>query len=453
VVRRQSGFSASKKMAEIFSERHAVQCMLDFEAALARALVAAGIAPGTAAAAIKSKCQVDLYKIDQLVEASAEAGNLAIPLVKALTHQVAQKNKRAAGFVHWGATSQDAIDTGLVLQLREALNVLSLGLDRLADALTSLLQEHRSTVLPGRTWLQQAPPVTLGLKAAGWLDAVGRHRRRLRLAHEAVTVLQFGGAVGTLAALGDRGLAVASALSADLKLALPDIPWHAHRDRIAEVAATLGLLAGSLGKIARDISLMSQTEVAEVAEPYAPGLGGSSTMPHKRNPVDCAAVLAATIRVPALVSTMLSTMVQEHERGLGGWQAERETLPQIFSLTADALDRIIHLILGLEVNPRSMARNLEVTRGLIFSEAIAFALARHVGKKAAHELVERACRRSVAEDIHLRDILVEEVEVRAHLTPKELDRLFAPEKYLGSAGKMIDRVLKRNGIQRVLKGR
>jgi 3-carboxy-cis,cis-muconate cycloisomerase len=299
-------------------------------------------------------------------------------------------------------------------------------------------------LVAGRTWLQQAPPVTLGLKAAGWLDAIGRHRERMRATRERALVLQFGGAAGTLAALGDRGPSVAAALARELNLALPDIPWHAHRDRIAEVAATLGLLTGSLGKIARDISLMSQTEVAELAEPNPPGRGGSSTMPHKRNPVACAEVLSAAIRVPALVSTMLSAMVQEHERGLGGWQAEWQTLPQICTLSAAALDQLAYVLEGLEVDQRMMTQNLEITRGLIFSEAVAFALAKHLGKSRAHELVERACRRAVAQNKHLRDVLMEDAEVRAHIDTKNLDLLLEPEMYLGSAQEMIDHVLKRN---------
>jgi 3-carboxy-cis,cis-muconate cycloisomerase len=431
-------------MAEIFSESRRVQCMLDFEAALAGALVAARIAPAKTSTAIKSECEARSYDIGRIVEAASVAGNPAIPLVKELTDKVALKSAEAARFVHWGATSQDVIDTGLVLQLRNALDTLGGGLDRLVEALRQLIQEHRTTVVAGRTWLQQAPPVTLGLKAAGWLDAVGRHRERVRTTRERALVLQFGGAVGTLAALADRGPSVAAALADELGLALPDIPWHTHRDRIAEVAATLGLLTGSLGKIARDISLMSQTEVAELAEPAAAGRGGSSTMPHKHNPVACAAVLAAAIRVPALVSTMLSAMVQEHERGLGGWQAEWPTLPQICTLSAEALDQLANVLEGLEVDPRSMAHNLEITRGLIFSEAVTYALGKHIGKSRAHELVERACRRAVAENKQLRDVLIEDAEIRAHINRKSLDTLFNPQLYLGSAGQMIDRVLKHN---------
>jgi 3-carboxy-cis,cis-muconate cycloisomerase len=255
-------------------------------------------------------------------------------------------------------------------------------------------------------------------------------------------VLQFCGAVGTLAALGERGLAVSEALAAELKLALPNLPWHTHRDRTAEVATTLGLITGSLGKIARDIALLSQSEVGEASEPAAPGRGGSSTMPHKRNPVGSAAVLAAAGRVPALVSTMLSAMVQEHERGLGGWQAEWQTLPEICMLTAGALEQLTHVLNGLEVDSKKMAQNLEITRGLIFSEAVAATLSKHLGKSAAHEALGAACRRAIVENRHLRDVLMEDADVRKRLSAEDLTRLFDPKNYLGSAEEMIERVLK-----------
>src|SRR5690349_6566118 len=324
-------------MRQVFSDRHGLQRMLDFEAALARALAEAGIAPRETSAAIESKCRVELFDVQSLARATALSGNVAIPMVKALTDLVAKSDAQAAAFVHWGATSQDAIDTGLVLQLREALDLISADLAHLLASLARLAAAHKSTLVAGRTWLQQGPPVTFGLKVAGWFAAMERHRERLGQARNQASVLQFGGAVGTLAARGDRGPRIAAALARDLKLDLPELSWHAHRDRLAEIAATLGLLVGSLGKLARDIPLMSQTEIDEVVEPASPGRGGSSTMPHKRNPVGSAVILAAALRVPALVSIVLTAMVQEHERGLGGWHAEWETLPEIFRLAAGAL--------------------------------------------------------------------------------------------------------------------
>nr|MDQ2695916.1 lyase family protein [Pseudomonadota bacterium] len=341
----------------------------------------------------------------------------------------------------WGATSQDAMDTGLVLQLRQALSIIEEDLEALSDALARQVEAYRSTPLAGRTWLQQAPPVTLGLKVAGWLSAVERHRQRLRELRPRLRAVQLGGAVGTLAALEDKGLAVAEALAEELDLALPDSPWHTHRDRIAEVATVLGLLVGTLGKIARDISLLMQTEAGEVFEPAAAGKGGSSTMPHKRNPVGAAAVLAAALRVPALVSTMLAAMVQEHERGLGNWHAEWETLPEIVRLAAGALAQIRQIVEGMEVDAPRMARNLDITRGLVLAEAVTMALGRHIGRQNAHHRVEQASRQAVAQNRHLREVLGADPQVSRHLSAADLDRLLDPANYTGQADALAQRVL------------
>ncbi len=422
--------------------------MLDFEAALARALTRAGVAATGAASAIQAQCKAELFVTDALAREAALAGNLAIPLVKALTAAVAKSDEKAAGFVHWGATSQDAIDTGLVLQLRAAFDAIAPQLAELADALARIADQHRSTLLAGRTWLQQASPITFGLKAAGWLDAINRHRARLAAARQQVLVLQFGGAVGTLAALGTQGPAVARALAEELKLELPSLPWHAQRDRFAEVATTVGLLVGTLGKIARDVSLMSQTEVGEALEPTAPGKGGSSTLPHKRNPVGSAVVLAAAIRVPALVSTMLAAMPQEHERALGGWHAEWETLPEIFMLAAGALAHTTQIASGLEVHEDKMAHNLEATRGLILAEAVAIALAKDMGRMPAHYLIEKASRQALESGRTLKDVLLEDKQVGEHLKPAEIEKLLDPKHYTGSAESMINRVLADHKKQR-----
>lgn len=431
----------SEAMREIFSDQRRLQGMLDFEAALARALVRAGIAPKKILPAVRSQCDTKLFDMESLAREAALAGNLAIPMVKALTALVARKDEKAAGFVHWGATSQDAIDTGTVLQLRDAMDLLDRDLGKLAEVLTRLAKEHRSTLVAGRTWLQQGPPVTFGLKAAGWLDAIERYRERIAEARKRVLVLQFGGAVGTLAALGDRGLDVAAALADELKLGLPSTPWHAHRDRFTEAATILGLLTGTMGKVARDISLMAQTEVGEVAEPDAPGRGGSSTMPHKRNPVGSAVVLAAAIRVPALVSVMLSSMVQEHERGLGGWHAEWETLPDICTLTAGALAHLTYILDGLVIHEDKMAANLGITKGQNLSEAVAVALAEKTGRLPAHKTMERASRRAAESGRPLKDVLMEDAEVRKQLSAADLTRLLDPSNYIGSAEKMIGQVL------------
>ena len=428
-------------MREIFSDRHRLQGMLDFEAALARALARTGVAPESAVEPIVAQCRADLFAPDVLAREAALAGNLAIPLVKALTAAVAKSDPKAAGFVHWGATSQDAIDTGLVLQLRAALDLIQRELLQFSSTLARVAETHQATLLAGRTWLQQASPVTLGLKVAGWLDAVHRQQERIARARNEVSTLQFGGAVGTLAALGEKGPAVAVALASDLKLKVPSIPWHTHRDRFAEVATTLGLLVGTLGKVARDISLLAQTEIGEVMEPNESGRGGSSTLPHKRNPVGSAVVLAAAIRVPALVSVMLSAMVQEHERGLGGWHAEWETLPEIFLLTSGALAQMAHVVDGLEVYEEHMTHNLAATHGLILSEAVAIALAKHKGRSAAHQLVERAAHRALESGRPLRELLLEDQEVRGHLSPAEIDGMLDPRNYTGSAEAMIQQVL------------
>jgi 3-carboxy-cis,cis-muconate cycloisomerase len=431
----------TEEMRAIFSDQRRIQAMLDFESALARALARAGVMPQATAAAIESKCDAKLFSMDTLAQEAALAGNLAIPMVKQLTSLVTKADEKAGGFVHWGATSQDAIDTGTVLQLRDALTLMDQALVTLCDAIARICEAHKSTLIAGRTWLQQGPPVTLGLKAAGWLAAAERHRERMGEIRKRALVLQFGGAVGTLAALGVRGPSVAAALAEELKLALPNLPWHAHRDRFAEVATTMGLLVGSLGKIARDISLMAQTEVSEVAEPAAPGRGGSSTMPQKRNPVGSAVVLAAAIRVPALVSVMLTSMVQEHERGLGGWHAEWETLPEICTLTAGALAHLTQVLSGLEINPAKMNANLEVTHGLILAEAVAVALGEKIGRMPAHKIVEKASRRAVETSQSFQAVLMEDAEIRKHFSAEDIKRLLEPKNYTGSAEAMIEKVL------------
>jgi 3-carboxy-cis,cis-muconate cycloisomerase len=431
----------SQAVEKVFSNRATLQAMLDFEAALARAEARAGFIPAAAAPAIEAKCRAELYDMTVLARAAGNAGNLAIPLVKQLTLLVAKKEKDAARYVHWGATSQDAIDTGRVLQLRQALALISSELDLFAVVLGELVHKNRGTLVAARTWMQQALPTTFGFKVAGWLDAIDRHRARLAETQERCLVLQFGGAVGTMAALGARGLDVAANLAKELQLPLPEIPWHSHRDRVAEIATTLGLVSGTLGKIARDISLHTQTEVGEVFEPSADGRGGSSTMPHKRNPVTSAVVLSAAARVPALVGTMLAAMVQEQERGLGGWHAEWETLPDIVRLTAGALHHLTTTVSELGIDLERMRQNLNVTHGLIFAEAVAMALAEKMPRSDAHELVQLACKRAQTTRRDLRSVLAQDAIVKTTLSEAELDRLFTPANYLGVADQFVDRVM------------
>ncbi len=425
----------------IFADHVRLQRMLDFEAALARAEARLEIIPESAATPIANQCRADLFDMESLAQTAVKSGNLAIPMIKQLTELVGRQDKEAMRYVHWGATSQDVIDTGLILQLRDAFDVIAADLNQLCDALAQLASTHRATVVPARTWLQQAVPTTFGLKAAGWLDAMARHRTRLQELRGRVLVLQFGGAAGTLASLGQRGLDVTNALAQELQLDVPNLPWHAHRDRLAEVATFLALLAGTLGKLARDLALQAQTEIAEIFEPLGEGRGGSSTMPHKRNPVACAVVLSAATRAPALAATMLTAMSQEHERGLGGWHAEWETLPDLFRLSAGALHRMLETIAGLEVHADRMLQNLEITRGLIYAEAVTMVLGKQIGKAAAHQLIEVASRKAIEKKMHLREMLSTDPEVSSCLTAAELDKLFDPHNYTGLANQFIDRAI------------
>ncbi|KAA8919596.1 3-carboxy-cis,cis-muconate cycloisomerase [Xanthomonas sontii] len=425
----------------LFDDRARLQAMLDVEAALARAQARCGVIPADAAAPIAAACDAARYDLPALAAATALAGNPAIPLVKALTAQVAAADEDAARWVHWGATSQDIIDSGAVLQLRAALDHVEAQLDALCAALAALAQRERDTGLPGRTLLQQAVPVTFGLKAAGWLDALQRSRRRLQALREDALVLQFGGAAGTLAALQSQGLAVAEALAEELRLPLPALPWHAARDRIGEIGAAFALLAGSLGKIGRDVALLMQSEVAEAFEPAAAGKGGSSAMPHKRNPVGCVVAIAAATRAPGLLSTLFAALPQEHERAVGGWHAEWETLPELVRLSAGSLAQVRVLIEGLELDRARMAAHLDSHGGLLYAEAVAVNLAAHLGKAAAHALVETAVRRALATQQHLRVVLAEEPQVTAVLAPADLDALFASDSWRGMAAVWIERVL------------
>lgn len=436
-----AGLFGTDAMRRIFSDRARLQAMLDFEAALARAEAGLGLIPEAAAAPITAACDAARFDIEALSGEAGQAGNTAIPLVKRLIQEVAREDAEAARSVHFGSTSQDVMDTGLVLQMRAALDVLEPELEGLCGEAARLAEEHRDTLAAGRTWMQHALPVTFGLRAAGWLSALERHRERFKALRPQLLVLQFGGAAGTLASLGKNGVAVAEAVAGELDLAVPDIPWHTHRDRIAEAGAVLGMLIGTLGKIARDVSLLMQTEIGEVFEPTAPGRGGSSAMPHKRNPVASSAVLSAALRAPGLVATLLTAMAQEHERGLGNWPAEWTTLPQLFELTAGAIDQTRFMLSGLEVDAERMRANLEATGGLILAEAVKMALTPLLGGPDAYRLVEAACKEAISQRRHLREVLGENPAVSAVLDAKALDALFDPARYLGAAGEMIDRVL------------
>jgi 3-carboxy-cis,cis-muconate cycloisomerase len=432
---------SSGPMRAVCDDAATLQNMLDFEAALARAEAATGVIPNSAVEGIASACKAAEFDLAALAEAATRSGNLAIPLVKALTARVARSDPEAARYVHWGATSQDVIDTAAMLTLRGAIGVLLADLDRAIAGFAKLARQHRDTPAVARTWLQHALPMPFGLKLAEYAAALSRSRRRVRRLREESLALQFGGAAGTLAALGDKGFAVAGKLAAELKLPLPEAPWHTHRDRIAEVASVLAILTGSCGKIARDISLLMQTDVAEAFEPSGEGRGGSSTMPHKRNPVAAPIALAAATMAPNLAATIFAAQVQDHERSAGPWHAEWPTLPTLLLVTSGALAAIVDIAEGLEVDVARMRLNLDATHGLIMAEAVTMALAVRVGKSDAHHLVEAASKRALAENRHLRDVLTEDPKVTAELAADQIAKLFEPMAYQGASQALIDRLL------------
>jgi 3-carboxy-cis,cis-muconate cycloisomerase len=432
---------SSAAMRAVCDDAAMLQNMLDFEAGLARAEAATGVIPKSAAGPIGKACKADAFDVADLAEAAMRSGNLAIPLVKALTASVAKVDADAARYVHWGATSQDVIDTAAMLTLRAGIGALLVDVDRAIAGFARLARAHRNTAVVARTWLQHALPMPFGLKLAEYAAALHRSKLRLKRLHSETLVLQFGGAAGTLAALGDKGLAVAEALARELDLPLPEAPWHTHRDRIAEAASVLAILSGSCGKIARDISLMMQTDVGEAFEPAGAGRGGSSTMPHKRNPVAAASALGAATMAPNLAATIFAAQVQDHERSAGPWHAEWPTLPALLLVTSGALAATVDMAEGLEVDVERMRANLDTTHGLIMAEAVTFALAETIGKSEAHHLIEAASKKAVAEHKHLRDVLTADSEVAARLPAEKITALFEPMAYQGASQALIDRLL------------
>jgi 3-carboxy-cis,cis-muconate cycloisomerase len=418
-----------------------LQHMLDFEAALARAEAATGVIPAAALGPIERACKAQGFDLAALAETATKSGNLAIPLVKALTAAVTLSDPEAARYVHWGATSQDVIDTAAMLMLRAGIDALLSDIDRAIAGFARLALEHRHTAMVGRTWLQHALPIPFGLKLAEYAAALNRSRTRLKRLRSEAPALQFGGAAGTLAALGDHGLRVAEKLAQELDLPLTEAPWHTHRDRFAEAASVLAIIAGTCGKIARDVSLMMQTDVGEAFEPAGEGRGGSSTMPHKRNPVAAAGALAAATMAPGLAATMFAAQVQDHERSAGPWHAEWPTLPSLLLVTSGGLAAIVDIAEGLEVDAARMRANLDTTNGLIMAESVTFALAEKLGKSEAHHLVEAASKRAVAEKIALRDVLAGDARVAQQFDAKKLADLFEPMAYQGVSQALIDRIL------------
>lgn len=432
-VRLIDSLASTERLAEIFSDRSIVQAMLDFEVALAAVESRLGIIPQAAAAAIAAAADPGAFDMAALSQNTLRAGTYGIPLAKALSEIVRSRDAAAAGFVHYGATSQDVSDTALILLLKRAQPLIESDLARAEQALGTLSDQHQGTMMVGRTLLQAAPPITLGLKAAGWLAALHRGRKRFTENFAQALVVQLGGAVGTLAAFDEKGPRVAEELAHELGLVCPDAPWHTHRDRLAALVCACGILAGSLGKIARDLSLLMQSEVGEAREPESEGRGGSSTMPHKRNPTGCAVTLAAANRMPGLVASYLSGMVQEHERAVGGWQAEWSTIAAAVQATAVAAASIAEIAEGLVVDSARMEANLDRTLGTIYAEKAMLLLAGKLGRDQAHQLLEEAASTAITERRHLADVLGEIPDVTRHLNPATIGQLEVAGDYLGSA--------------------
>ena len=402
--------ATTEQFAQVFSDLNVLRAMLDFEVGLARAEARCGVIPSAAAEVIAAGARTEHFSIEQLASAALRAGTPSIPLVRMLTALVPSA---AAGFVHWGATSQDVADTALVLLLKQCRVILERDHARLLAALHRLSEDHSKTVMLGRTLLQPAPPITFGLKAAGWYAAVKRGWARAASRFDETMYVQFGGAVGTLASLGDQGVAVGDALADELGLKFPDAPWHGHRDRLAALLAALSIYTGTLGKIAMDVALLMQFEVGEAFEPGGTGRGGSSTMPHKRNPTACMMTVAAARRSPGLLANFLSGMLQEHERAVGGWQAEWPAVEGILKAAGLAVESMVEVAEGLTVDVERMRHNIESTNGAVFAERAMMMLAPQLGRAGAHSHVEEAIRKTGA--------------------PPDLPGLRDPHQYLGSA--------------------
>ncbi len=411
-------FLSTPEIGAVFSDAAIVQNMLDFEAALAHAQSAQGLIPAHAALTISQACRVERFELAPIVAASSIAGTLAIPLVKQLTAEVSNSDTEAAGYVHWGSTSQDVIDTAMVLATKRALALIDARLGDLIEALITLAQRDGEAPMLGRTLLQPALVISFGFKLVSWAAPLVRCRQRLRVAAGNALKLQLGGAVGTLWVMGDKGAAVARHMATELELGLSPGNWHTQRDEWIALGCEVGVLCGALGKIAKDISLLAQAEVGEVAEPGGSGRGGSSAMPHKRNPVASMIALAAAMRAPHRVAALLAAMPQEHERGLGNWQAELAEWPGLFMSAHGAVNALADAAVGLNVDCARMRRNIDALHGLVFAEAVSMLLAPHIGKSRAHALLEAWSRQAVAECTHLLDVALARVAADAELRDK-----------------------------------
>lgn len=424
-------------MRGVFEERALLARYTEVEVGLARAQARLGVIPAAAGAEIAARCDPGKLDLERLKRETEVVGYPILPLVRQLADQCGEAGK----YLHWGATTQDIMDTAVVLQLREALAIVGKDLDELRGILARQARRYRDTPMAGRTHLQQALPVTFGYKIAVWLAMLDRHAERLAQLKPRALVGQFAGAAGTLASLGDHGLAVQKALMQELKLAQPAATWHAARDSLAEAVNFLGLLTGSLGKIAYDVILMASTEVGELSEPFVQGRGASSTMPQKRNPISSELILACGKAVRQHAGLMLDAMVQDYERATGPWHAEWIALPEAFILSAGALHQAKFMLAGLIVDEARMRKNLDMTHGLIVAEAVMMGLAPHLGRNEAHDIVYDACRAVAEKGGSLADALAKVPEVSKHLDKAALEKLTDPSNYLGAAQEMVDRVV------------
>lgn len=422
----------------LFSDRTHLQLMLDVEAALARAEAKLGLLPSSVADSITRAARAENLRFDYIADSTRRIGYPVAAIVKELGRAAGAE---AARFIHFGATTQDILDTAIVLQLRDAFAIVRRDMLALARSLAARAERYRDTPMAGRTHLQHAVPITFGFKCAVWASPLVTHLERLGQAAHRILVVQFGGAAGTLAALGTNGPAVVEAFAGELALGVPMIPWHSQRDRFAEMSTILGFICGSLSKFAFDVTLMMQTEVAELSEPHEDGRGGSTTMPQKRNPIASEYILAATRAVHALVPLMLGAMTSDHERSTGPWQAESLALPQCVMLTAGALSHARSIADGMTVDVERMRRNLDLADGLIMAEAITTALIPAIGRAAAETAVARACNHAIEKRISLSAALRDDPVLRPLLTDAEIERLTDPAAYLGSAGAFVDKVV------------
>jgi 3-carboxy-cis,cis-muconate cycloisomerase len=428
------------EMRDVFSDDQRTAYYLEIEAALARVQGRLGIIPAEAAREIESKCRIENIDFARLKQQTERIG---YPILGVVQQIVALCKDSLGEWCHWGATTQDITDTATVMQIRAALDLVEADMEKIAAALADLARRYRDTPMAGRSNLQQAVPITFGFKAASLLAAMQRHRERLAQLRPRVLVGEFAGAAGTLSSLGADGLKVQAALMKELELGEPEIAWHTVRDRIGEVGCFLALVTGTLGKVSTDVKLLMQTEVAEVFEPFHEARGSSSTMPQKRNPISCLYIHATSALVRQNAAALLEAAVADHERSTGPWQIEWIALPEIFLLSSGALAQSRDLLAGLQVDAARMRANLDLTNGMIVSEAVMMGLGPHLGRQRAHDLVYDICRQVTATGEPLLDLLAKDKEISRHLNRAELEKLVDPANYLGLAGEMIDRVLAR----------